>query len=52
MQNHRGVLFRGEKPCTEKLDDVYKMLCLCEEYLNKNEYLTGDHLTLAGWKVY
>ena len=42
------MIFQGQKPCLEKLEEVHKTLQSYEEYLDKNEFMAGDHLTLAG----
>jgi len=51
FQNVRAVVFQGQKPCHDKKDEVHKALTLYEELLNKNEFVAGNHLTLAGDKI-
>jgi len=48
FQNVGGVIFRGQKPCYDKKDEVHNALKLYEEFLDKNEFMAGNHLTLAG----
>ena len=45
-------MFRGEAKREEKLDEAHKALKLTEEFLQKNTYVAGDHLTLGGLYSY
>jgi len=42
------VIFKGQRPDTEKLEAVQQALTMGEGFLEKNEYMAGDHLTLGG----
>ena len=41
-------MFGGKQPCYDKVEEVHKALTLYEGYLSKNEFMAGNHLTLAG----
>ena len=48
QQNLFGVLFGGQKPDRDQMDEACKAIEMVATELGTSQWLTGDNMTIAG----
>jgi len=47
-----GVMFNGEQPNEDNLEEAAKALKMCSEFLGNKKFVTGDNVTIADFFLY